>query len=545
MLKTSLYKFAAACAVVSLMGTGCTKDFEDTNTNPAGVKPDVFLADFQAVILPLQNAQRNLVCYINWQYQLQQNLCSDIYSGYMMSPTPFNGGNNNGNYFMMDGWNEWILNIAYDGVLQANADYEKNKLPYKADLSDANAMSKILNVLEMHKCADIFGPVIYTKFGKPNADLSVDFDSQQDAYKAFFADLDLAVANLKPYVAKTKTVGTAFKNADMIYGGDPAKWLKLANTLRLRLALRIVYADAATAKTEGEKALDPANGGLLEAVSDNALVNYGTESPIGVIINDWNDIRAGAPLGSFLNGYNDPRRPNLMSPASDAAVSGAFIGIRNGVAIDAKARYEGYSKPLAKAASGNYFDKSKGQAKIASSAEAYFLKAEAALRNWANAGDIQTNYETGIDRSFEEWGAGSSTAYKADAVSKPAPYIDPKSQVANANNVPTGNANLSTITIKWDGAAGNEVKLERIITQKWLAVYPDGQEAWSEFRRTGYPKLFPVVVNNSNGQVTGFIKRLPIPSKFKNSNITGYNKAIATLGGPDNPGTKVWWDKKP
>ncbi len=107
----------------------------------------------------------------------------------------------------------------------------------------------------------------------------------------------------------------------------------------------------------------------------------------------------------------------------------------------------------------------------------------------------------------------------------------PKAQVAGANNVPAGNPNLSTITIKWNPAAGNEEKLERIITQKWLAVYPDGQEAWSEFRRTGYPKLFPVVVNNSNGQVTGFIERLPIPSKFKNSNKAGYDKAIATLGG--------------
>src|SRR5262245_40634035 len=108
-----------------VLATGCTKDFKDINTNPAGVEPDVFLADFQAVILPLQNAQRSLVNQVHWQYQLQQNLNADIYSGYMMSPTPFNGGNNNGNYFMMDGWNEWILNIAYDGVMQATSDYAK------------------------------------------------------------------------------------------------------------------------------------------------------------------------------------------------------------------------------------------------------------------------------------------------------------------------------------------------------------------------------------------------------------------------------------
>ncbi|MDF2187939.1 SusD/RagB family nutrient-binding outer membrane lipoprotein [Paraflavitalea sp. CAU 1676] len=546
MLKTSLYKFTAACSIAALLGTGCTKDFQDINTNPAGVTDDVFLADFQAVILPLQNGQRNLVHYVNWQYQLQQNLNADIYSGYMMTPTPFNGGNNNSNYFMMDGWNEWVLNIAYDGVMQATSDFNKYSLGYKtADLSDAAAMAKIINVIGMHKAADIFGPIIYTKFGKPNADLSIDYDSQQGAYQAFFADLDVAVANLKPFVAGTKKVGTAFKKADMMLGGDPAKWLKLANTMRLRLALRLAYVDAATAKTQGEKALDPANGGLLSAVADNALVVYGTESPIGVIINDWDDIRAGAPLSSLLNGYSDPRASHYLSTASDAAVSGQYIGIRNGVAIDAKARYSGYSKPIAKGASADYFDKAGGRAKIATSAEAWFLRAEAALRGWTNAGDAQTAYETGIDRSFEEWGAGSAAAYKADDTKKAAPYVDPKSQVAGANNVPAGNANLSTITIKWDGGASNELKLERIITQKWLALYPDGQEAWSEFRRTGYPKLFPVVTNNSGGTVTGFIKRLPIPSKFKNSNKTGYDKAVATLGGPDNAGTKVWWDKKP
>jgi hypothetical protein len=538
-------KLPILIAACSLMISACTKDFKDINTNPAGVKPDVFLADFKALALPLQNAQRSFHHYINWEYQLQRNLNSDIYSGYMMTPTPFNGGNNNSNYFMMDGWNEWILNIAYDGVMQGVADYEKFKPEYKGiDFNDTDALGLILKVMEMHKVADIFGPLIYTKYSKPNADLSIDFDSQQDGYKAFFADLDVAVEKLKPYVSGAKTVTSAFKNADLIYGGKPEKWLKLANTLRLRLALRIVYADAALAKTEGEKALNPANGGLLDGNADNALVDYGSESPIVVIIEDWSDIRTGAPLASLLQGYSDPRISRYMKPASDSIVRGLFIGIRNGVAIDDKSRYSGYSRPIADAASADYFDRLKARAKIMTAAEAWFLKAEAALRNWSNAGDIKINYETGVERSFEEWGAGPATVYLQNSTATAAPYVDPKSTVAGANNVPAGNANLSTITIQWNPADTDERKLERIITQKWIALYPDGQEAWSEFRRTGYPKLFPVVVNNSNGSITGFIKRLPIPSKFRNSNQGGYTKALAMLGGPDNGGTKVWWDKK-
>ena len=530
---------------VGLLLAGCTKDFKEINTNPSGVKPDVFLADFQAVVLPLQNAQRNIIHQVNWEYQLQENLNADIYGGFMTPPTPFNGNNNNSNYFMMDGWNEWVLNIAYDGVMQATSDYFKNAKNYtSADLSDADAMAKIVNVIEMHKAADVFGPIVYTKFGKPNADLTTDFDSQQAAYTAFFADLDTAVTKLKPYAAGTKQTGTAFKKADLIYGGDASKWLKLANTLRLRLALRIVYADAAKAKTEGEKALDPANGGIISDNSGSAFVSYGMESPLKAIINDWDDTRAGAPLAAYLNGYSDPRISKYLTQESDAAVAGQYIGIRNGVDIDDKSRYSGYSKPLGASANGNLFDANNGKAKITTAAEAWLLKAEAALRGWANAGDPQNDYETGIDKSFEEWGAGSAANYKMDAVKTEAPYIDPKAKTPGANNVTAGNPNLSTVTIAWDAAANTEVKLEKIITQKWLALFPDGQEAWSEFRRTGYPKLFPVVINNSGGTIPGFIKRLPIPSKYKNSNQGGYQKAVATLGGPDNGGTKVWWDKK-
>ena len=199
---------------------------------------------------------------------------------------------------------------------------------------------------------------------------------------------------------------------------------------------------------------------------------------------------------------------------------------------------------MAKSANGDYFDPQSAKAKIATASEAYFLKAEAAIRGWANAGDAQTNYELGVQRSFEEWGAGSAALYLNDAVSTASPYVDPKAITAGQNNVPAGDPNLSTITIKWNNAAGFESKLERIITQKWICLYPDGQEAWSEFRRTGYPKLFPVVVNKSGGTVTGFIKRLPIPDKYRNSNSAGYQRALTTLGGSDNGGTKLWWDKK-
>jgi hypothetical protein len=87
--------------------------------------------------------------------------------------------------------------------------------------------------------------------------------------------------------------------------------------------------------------------------------------------------------------------------------------------------------------------------------------------------------------------------------------------------------------------------LERIITQKWIAIYPDGQEAWADYRRTGYPRLFPVVNNFSGGTIstTTQIRRLAYPSNEYTTNSVAVNAAVANLlGGPDNGGTRLWWD---
>jgi hypothetical protein len=174
------------------------------------------------------------------------------------------------------------------------------------------------------------------------------------------------------------------------------------------------------------------------------------------------------------------------------------------------------------------------------SAEVFFLRAEAALRGWANAGGTAKElYEKGITTSLNQWGVGDqAAAYINDATSKPAPYVDPKNA---ENNSPA----LSSITVKWDEAASADAKLERIITQKWLAIFPEGQEAWSEFRRTGYPKLFPVVHNESNGTINTAIqiRRISFPQAEYTGNQGEVQKAIQLLGGPDNGGTRLWWDK--
>jgi len=528
-------------ATVAFTAFRCTDKFEDYNTDPYGIRDEQLGADFNTIGLPFKQIQLSI--YVNdpaWNTQLQQNLIADVYSGYMMSPTPFAGNTNNTNYALVSGWNSYPWSDAYDMVMKPAA---KIKSLTQGQYDNFYAWSLILKVEAMHRVSDIYGPIIYSKFGQLNSDGSVDYDSQKDVYYAFFSELKTAIDILTPLAQQEASLKVIpFQPFDLVYNGSYSKWVKFANTLRLRLAIRISDVDPAKAKTEGEAAL--ANPiGLLVRNSENFAVAIPTTHPLNVINNSWGDIRLGAPVESILSGYNDPRLPFYALPAADKVfdeVDGdgnkipVYKGIRQGINIDAKVRYGDYSALV------TFPDK----ITLMTTAEAWFLRAEAALRGWEGAGDVHTDYENGISSSFQQYEAEGLSTYLADDESTPAPYIDPKSIVEGENDIDEDSPYLGKAKIKWDDAASFENKLEKIITQKWIAMYPEGQEAWSEFRRTGYPKLFPVVLNKSDGEIStqAFIKRIKFSSGEYSTNTAGVTKAASLLGGPDTGGTPLWWD---
>ena len=534
-METIKYKYSAAAKIivsalmVLLAFSSCTKKFEEFNTNPYGLSENDLKGDFRIVGDGFKQVQQNIYAASPaWLTQLQQNLIGDIYSGYMMAPTPFRGNSNNMNYDLVDGWNGFPWSTAYDNVMAPCKDIQ---IKAAKDFTDFYAWAQILKVEAMHRVSDIYGPIIYTQYGKINADGSITYDSQEEAYTAFFKDLKESIDTLTLYANDpVRAAKKQFSKFDLAYGGDYKQWVKFANTLRLRLAIRISKADPAKAKLEGEAGLAHPFG-LLAINDDNFNIDIGsTTHPLNVMNNSWGDIRMGAPMESILTGYSDPRLPKYFQQSS--VFFPAYKGIRNGIAIADKSTYVGFSQ-LAIFPS---------KIQLMTSAEAYFLKAEAAVRGWAGAGAAKDNYEAGITKSIEQYGLGA-TAYLNDAVSKPSPYIDPRNAV---NSVNAGDPTLGTATIKWDDAATNEQMIEKIITQKWIAMYPDGQEAWSEFRRTGYPKLFTVVVNNSGGKIstTGFVRRINFPASEYSTNPTGVAAAVTKLGGADNGGTRLWWDKQ-
>lgn len=520
--------------LLSVILTGCTKNFKEYNTNPVNLTDEQVNADFTLISAFMQQAQRSIIPQDVGTYQLAENLTSDSYSGFMGAEAPFRSNSNNLTYNLVDGWNSSIWNDRYTNVM--NPTYKVIALAAEnPGFKDLDAFARIIRVSAMARVSEKIGPIIYSQYNVMNAENNISYDDQKDLYPLFFSDLESAINTLKGLASSP--VSPQMKKSDLSYTeNNYGNWLRYANTLRLRLALRLVYVDAGLAKTQGEAALDPANGGLLSDNSQNCFILLSVPHPLNIIGYEWSDTRMGAPMESILGGYSDPRIGKYFNPATDPAVAGQYKGIRSGIDIDSKARYDAYSQLV-------FFDENKLQLMVA--AESWFLKAEAALRGWANAGDAKTNYETGIDRSFEMYDlSAAAAAYKSDATSKPKPYIDPKSKTAGENDILTGSPYLSTITIKWNDADNNDRKLERIITQKWIALFPDGEEAWAEYRRTGYPVLFPVVVNYSAGAIPTIpgVRRIPIPIAEYNTNTGAAEAAAATLGGTDNGGTRLRWD---
>lgn len=458
-----------------------------------------------------------------WWTQLQQNLNADVYSGFMGTGTAFNGGKNNTTYFMMDGWNGFVASTSYDYVLNPWLDVKKETFGIEKELY---AISLIIKVSSAHRVTDAFGPIPYTQLGTSTTPA---FDSQEQVYNAFFDELKTAVDILTAAEDGDAAIDQLkFAPYDVsTFGGDFKLWVQYANSLRLRLAVRISKVKPDVAKTQAEAAVNHKYG-VLESTSLSVL--GGGQHYLATISGIWKDILLGAPLECYLNGYKDPRAAKYAKVATaPPGIAGTYKGIRNGIDLVGK-DYKGHS--LLNFNTGD-------RVLLMTAAESYFLRSEGALRGWDMKGTAQSFYEQGIAKSFDQYGVGGISGYLSDNAAKPTAYVD---AVNPANNAPSP----SDVTIQWDESLSFEKKLEKIITQKWIAIFPDGMEAWSEFRRTTYPKLFPNVINDSGGQIAAgqFIRRLAYPSYFTTSNPKGVQQAIgAYLNGPDEIGTKLWWDK--
>ena len=514
---------AFAITVVATSLFSCTDGFEDINKDPYGITKDQASRDAYSEGASMVPIQAWVVPTNPNAAQFTECLLGGSWGGYFADSNPGFNGKNFATYRPEPGWNRVLFNDIIPNIYP-------NLSALKSITEDEVLISvaEICKVAGVHRVTDAYGPIPYSKIGV-NGELKAPFDSQEDIYKKMIQELTDAVATLTSH--KTESFSP---NADKVYAGKVVNWIKFANSLKLRLAMRMVYANAALSQQMAEEAVNHEIG-TMDSNADNAFIaGFGKDgNPLQRIMYLWNDgdSRVSADITSYMNGFNDPRLAKYFTESTFASGNGYF-GLRSGIEIPTAKDAQSYS---------NYNVSPSSPMLWMNASEVAFLKAEGKLRGWnMGASTDREFYEKGIKLSFDQWKADGADAYISSNYRQPATYKDPLGK--NSFNGETS----MTMPV-WNLYTDFEGNLEQIITQKWIANFPLGLESWAEYRRTGYPKLMPVVVNNSGGIVLSKEgpSRLAYPAEEISTNGENVQKAINDyLKGPDNMATHVWWDKK-
>lgn len=375
--------------------------------------------------------------------------------------------------------------------------------------SNANqiAVANILQVYFYHFMTDKWGMIPFEEALQGGDDLTPAYSDQQTIYQGMLDTLATAADNIAPSEAAV--------SGDIILDGDMGRWRQFANSLRLRIAMRIADVAPEIAQPAAEDAIAD---GLLEAdVMYPYQTNTNNDNPWYQRFQTRTDYAISEFMADEMKAIDDMRLTEYALPAPDAENSesgtqleeiiGMPYGIENAGSIDNSA----ISFPgAAIGAGGPDVGIQDAPLPIITTAELNFLKAEVVARGWnAGAGTAATFYEAGIEASWKQWGVygdGSDfTAYMA----QPGVAFDP------AN---------------WEQSIGY---------QKWIALFPLGYEAWSEWRKFDYPELTPAPASmNSSGEIP---VRQGYPTSEPQLNEENYNEAVNAQGA-DGLDTKLWWD---
>ncbi|UCG27796.1 MAG: SusD/RagB family nutrient-binding outer membrane lipoprotein [Bacteroidales bacterium] len=550
----------------------CTKDFVEINKNPNAITSEEASAKYFVT-----NPQYKLYAPDRYPYWRAHLIHVDRYSGHFTFGFhscwwsdelgySYHSSYTNAAWGWLEGYFGNLNNFM--GLTGPGGDFE-NEYMYAA--------GKIIKGLYYQMFTDIFGEIPYSEAGVEGIDLPK-FDTQAEIYQGIIADLDDAMATIGSTLKTGDGVEDMAEN-DLFCGGDLQKWKKLANTLKLRMALRAYGAEGAT---WAEAAIDAAlSAPLLDEADGDILIEKDTE------ITQWNaacygdiwfnfgagsDWNVGEVLINYLRDNNDPRLEKYAKPAEggtfpftrpdeginpdgyanfskrinfianiiDNATGGDFtftewpdsaeisvpentyyIGqpSRLNNKIKSMARHEFFSDPTDIVIQKKQEGKPIFPEIVLTVAESYFLQAEAALLGFGSGlggGSIQQLYQSGLTAAMALWG----TAPTADFQSSP----------------------MWTLT----GTTGEQ--LEQISIQRWIALYTDGFEAWSIVRESGYPAALAAGVSDIDifglGDINGdYPTRMRYGTQVQSTNLDNYNAAVLRQGA-DVQNTQLWWAKK-
>ncbi len=542
-MKTYIKKIIAFSSIL-LVSFSCTDNFEEMNTSKSLITEDLVDVDmlFTRVLAVsvIENGEGGMGTFGNW-------------AGISASSAnrPFAEGADDGIWNQVYG--DYVRNL--NAIIQISSTKENPE-----EFVNKIAVARILKAMFFAKLTDTYGDVPYFESA-----LSVDeavttpkYDLQRDIYADLFKELKEAVAQIDDSKPK-------FTNADILYQGDLAKWKKFANSLRLRFALRLRYADEAMAKeqlvglNEADLIISNDENASIYNIDDypshensryvdlvarkNAVIRSSVQAPFIDILKDNNDPRLKVFVDTAIASY--PQTPGYMHID--------YFGYRGRPLLSGENPEENYA----------YGDNSVSQwsalfwvqiqeQPLYKASETYFNLAEAALFS-LTPGDAEMYYQKGLELALEHtkvmyekavpqlpevialFNSGKE-ASEIDAMT--ASYIEEK-KIDQAEI----DAFLATPAATLSG--DNENKLEQIINQKVIALFPMEHEGWVEHRRTGYPRLFVGVDNSAlNGRAP---RRFPYPVTEQLLNMDEYSKARERLGGAegDKRTSRFWWDANP
>ena len=543
-----------ACA---LFFASCSDEYmENMNTDPskaATIDPNAQLTTAQ---LQTYGDLSMMEIYRNYHYAFTQQLMG------CWNTTNYGGRHTLDNNEMSRIWTSFYtqsLKNIIDAQYRTAEDAEKVNI---------NSVLRIYRVYLMSIITDTYGDAPFSEAGLGflEGKFNPKYDKQEDIYNAFFLELEDAVNKIDP--TKDKVTG------DLIYAGDVTKWQQLANSLRLRFAMRISNVNPTKAQTEFENAL-AANGGVITDASSDALIKYmtiafsfGQEAYSDYRGNSLSQLLFGNDpannpsylCSTFFNQlYNsgDPRTfkisrcyyDGLMSATSpDNRVDitqemiekgidfsprdpGAYswepwpTGYASDICAELAVNNPSVTATMAREVEpklANNFLKSDNPGVVMTSAEVKFLMAEATVKKW-NVGSVSAEdlYKQGVraamDFLTDNYGCTATTDAEFDA------FIQGRGTFGHTDNQ----------------------KLEAINTQAWILHFTNPAECWANVRRSGYPKLKSPAEYGFGQYLTGGTEipvRLCYPVLESSYNKKSYNEAIERMGGTDNWHSLLWWD---
>lgn len=503
-------------------------------------------------------------------YQYQYSLETDAYAGYLVvshKDFPYANATQLSAYNYCEQFNGGPLG-GYGIAKNAFAPFINN--PKSEDIPEIKAIYLLYYSIMAQECADLSGPFTYTE-DKNNSEDPTVYEPVRDIYYDIEATLDTCINCFRYYENRPEEYKAVIDQILMsneadglgmyFYGTTGLEnYIRLANSLKLRLAMHMVKVEPETAKKWAEEAVA---GGVVEKVEQQQGIFptvIGFTHPLVEIANTWNDTRLCASFESMLMSLDHPYTKYLFkkngNPIPDPTTGvtipadSMIVGMRAGVRVGTGQAYSGNTQLAYSSMSTDVISSS--PLYFISLAEVNFLRAEGAIRGWNMGGDAKTFYEEGIRYSYIEdpyyaqegyYSPENTLAYYLEDymnVEAAKPYVqhDPLGQGADWES-------LTKIGVKWNDGDSQETKLEKIITQKYIALFPNSQEAWTELRRTGYPKIFPVL-NTADGDGSirqgDLIRRIPWASTDPQQQQYIKETGLPALGGDDFQATRLWWD---